>query len=69
MCILRAIYTMQNAKVLRAAAGLGGEVKMFSGRKRRRTGEYDGAWCGEAVAVVEEGGGSFGLYQKLARCC
>lgn len=33
MCVLRAIYTVQNAKILQAARGLGGEVKVLSERE------------------------------------
>jgi ribulose-5-phosphate 4-epimerase/fuculose-1-phosphate aldolase len=33
MCVLRAIYTVQNAKILLTARGLGGDVKVFSDKE------------------------------------
>jgi ribulose-5-phosphate 4-epimerase/fuculose-1-phosphate aldolase len=66
MCVLRAIYTVQNATVLQAAAGLGGEVHVFSEREAADTANTTGQGAVKPWPLWKREVEASGLYQNLA---
>jgi ribulose-5-phosphate 4-epimerase/fuculose-1-phosphate aldolase len=67
MCVLRAIYTVQNAKILQSARGMGGDVKVFTEREVADTKNTTAKGAVKPwplwVREVESAGG---LYRNLA---
>ena len=66
MCVLRAIYTVQNAKVLQAARGLGGEIKVLSQKEATDTANTTGMGAVKPWPLWTREVEATGLYQNLA---
>jgi ribulose-5-phosphate 4-epimerase/fuculose-1-phosphate aldolase len=66
MCVLRAIYTSQNAKTLQAAMGLGGDVKVLSKREAEDTANTTGMGAVKPWPLWKREVEGAGLYQNLA---
>jgi ribulose-5-phosphate 4-epimerase/fuculose-1-phosphate aldolase len=66
MCVLRAIYTVQNAQILQASRGLGSDVKLLSKKEAEDTANVTGMGAVKPWPLWKREVEAIGLYQNLA---